>query len=1463
MSHIYSSNPIKINIYDSLTKQYLGTTVFIGTVDLNIEKILIKLQNNKSISSKEKKTLSKFYGKSWKKKLAIDLDTNISIKGGKNIVTGGKDLLDSLDISLEDIEQLEKTEETNDEDDEKDYIQKEKKRKTKTTITSKGYLRYIFDISIYPEDKISEFKQKIFLATKIPQYRQHIWFKYRNINFPLAYDIINMDQNTKIPVKPLDDFLKEDNEIVENLPVTTKYYKIKDSLKVKGNDMFTIIGDYYYKYGINTFNISDLDDFIVPVRGSIEETIKDKYQLELIYYSFIIFYWPYFTVDSFSDYINSEKVFKEEYPDLAPNYNDLKRKYDLEKEITDIYSDISSGYMKKEEKDISNILDISITSSILSIFESVEKDPQPILYVRNLFDHFALDNNIDMLKASILYEGKRYTLIKTYKAEPGEQHVRIKEKIPMNSLMFRIRLDLETTQYMYLILYKNGNYNVVSRWREEDQYDFQDIYDTVDAFVSPVIKRINNMKEKVLYNGKKINLMTKNNVKFTEIGLSLFWRKSLSSDQFDILKQKLNEFRKAGIIVEKNTDFGVLEYYFSKGMYQYDANRIEKNVITQNYYEYMSNALVKQKWNTIFERTRVTKIIHRFSDVKIEIIGIKEKEFDTFYYYIMTLIHLFNETILKMTDSKSKKKAKTEIVQRKLGMKKKLSNLKQQDPALYDFKLYGSNTVYSKICQKPYQPLLLNKNTYNSLPKHKKDKAIKYINHTTGETVYYLSPNPKFPYVKFIVGKHPKGYCIPCAKKTPITKDKDDPKKIIFDMCLKEGKYLKKTKTITTSSRYIMAYGFTKEIEVGRLSRIPEDTMEALFYETYSSGENTTDQECITNNGYFLYGVPQYNENLNNIGYVFCLAHSLGLTIKQLIQETQKKIKKYSNKFSLIMDGKICKYFSTSTSFNNTLQELFLTSKSLVTEKYHYYPWNEMFMSIGFLYFNINTIYFSNRSQADTVNLILPPNVKNSDYLLVSDHKHLLILRKRNHFYPIYVFNTELYFKTGVIETKLFGSKSSTIITIANVIDTYLQKSNFSISENSGSRLELSDLYKFVDSVKNKQNWISNITKLYVNKLNLCYGVEIDNKYLPIHQSLYFGEEEDKDITFKPFYMKSNNLFKLETLMKLIKIYNKSRKSQNIKIHIQKWLIQVENPSKPLKFRSLKVIGFIWNNLNFYIKPISTKKARKYKSVSFLPILYNPNDINKAIHLSGKGKTIDSSTKDKRCKLIGKSIYNNYLYQLLLLEFMTLFNKQKNKTLRLKLKKLIVKTKFNKQNSMEKFETNLKNLIINSKSRESLNITESEDILKIRNQVMDYLNSEFFRKGKIKELLQMIDKTDYNFDKVLYEKIKKYPFDKLKKELKKISKKFITLSSKSPKIEEFPNMFISCSLLKDKNQEYCKRKKLIIERKKFDELIEIMAADMKNPMKEKWLFSSLMLDKVITFFKFIRRPFEDIYIIQN
>ena len=318
-----------------------------------------------------------------------------------------------------------------------------------------------------------------------------------------------------------------------------------------------------------------------------------------------------------------------------------------------------------------------------------------------------------------------------------------------------------------------------------------------------------------------------------------------------------------------------------------------------------------------------------------------------------------------------------------------LKNLKEFDPVLYNFKrYYKTENVYSKICQKPYQPVILDKHVYKKLDNAQKARTVKYWNFTTNSDTYYLCPNHKYPYVKFITKRHPQDFCIPCCKKSVISSNKKDPKRVIHDICLKSHKYMKEERTITLGSRYIMSYG--KDVEPGRLSRLPEDSLEPLFYETYSVDEKGVDSECATTDGYYLYGVSQ-TINGTSAGIFNILTNSLEITYDEFILKIIKKLKDSPSKFRVLLDGKINVYFRNIQDFISTLNSTFLEPSGLTNKNI---PWNSIFISIAYLFLNINVIYFAHVRNTD-IKMMLPSYVTSKEQFLSKEFKNIIVSHEK------------------------------------------------------------------------------------------------------------------------------------------------------------------------------------------------------------------------------------------------------------------------------------------------------------------------------------------------------------------------------------------------------------------------------------------------------------------------------------
>jgi hypothetical protein len=1476
MPNIFIYNPIKLNIISS-NNTIKKTIIFVGQIPKNVESELLKVKKMHDDGKKnlKNKTLEKFYGKKWTSKFGIT-DTKVSGGSPQNEVSQKDDNIFSFDDSpnssnldklgdlddvdkseqsiltnkisldeienMDDLEPVDYLEDLNLEDVDLSNLYNTETVKNKNLDISKDKiikLEYIFSdpyMSVYPEDNILEFKGKIAAVTGIPIYRQHLWHTYQGRVYPMAYsasyrgvllyiNVVNMLNRYNVLSSPEYDLnadTESDLNLFEGIPISTQYDKMKNLIKIECNDTFNIMQNYFYNFECTEFNLLDLNEFINNTNFPIikKSINKNNHQLQLIYYGFILIYWPIITMPVLMQYFDNVNNISKIFPDISQTTSQIYKRERL------IIDEKYNSMLSNNIKSIKSKIKYSVLHSIQQVYSFI--DSSAILSLRNLFDIISLNSIVTNIRCVLLQDGKKIILDKNYK-----NCISIKEKNILNIIIFRIKLNEETEQYIDLILYKNGNYLVKAKWRIENNYSFDDIIYIVSNSIRHIINLI-NASHAIAYK-KKIPYMLKKNTKFTEISIGLVYKSLDNFDNFDILSNITDTLDNANIISTKEKTQNTIDFYFLKGMHNFKSSRIDHSIETSNSYEFLTDGIIKQKWYTLFQKTRRVKIEKRLSDIRIEMTGVNDVEFDIFYDYVLYILYLYHQNSAKVSN--------TPVYTQNT---KKSQSLKDQDPLLYDFKkLYNSDEVYSRICQKPYQPLILTKKNYEMLNNTDKKNAVQYWNFTNNESVYYSCPNKKYPYIKFFPDKHPKNYCIPCCKKNKISDNKNDVKRMIYDACIKDHIYTKSVRTITKGSHYIMSYG--KDVEPGRLSKLPDDSLESLFYETFSMNTPGTDQECASNDGYFLYGVDQNILQHSNMGFLNILINAMEMPLIELIENIIKKLNSDLLKFSILLNGNIRKYFTTAKHLADTLYELFISTNILYkNDIYAVIPWNEIFMDISFNYYNTQIILF-NHAKKHNIQMILKN--KTSDVSFLNDDiKYIIVMKKNKYYFPIYLLNVEIFFKLKLITKKMFIASDN----IMQILFKLIKK--FNSADQSNVSITLDIYNKFFNSTLYPNEYV--LKHMFINQSNLCYYIYIEHKtdklknvYIPISESYYTSQKNIK-LIYNPFIRKTHKT-SIKALTLFISYFNEwlnkeskanSEFTHYPRIEIDQWFLlapvnhQISNLSK--------VIGFIFKNVNYYFSPhLSLKEAIKYKNVKSIRSYYDPDIVNEVININKPMQV------DNRIKNIGISTYENNLYQLLLLEFMAVFNLQKNVSLRGKIKKVLLK---NFNNEFTEIMLSLNNII-----------DDCDDYNIIKLYIVDFIEINHNKN----ELFSIIDNTSFNFDKISFENLKSMSHDKIVKELHKISKQFILIGSiKNIKKFTFHNMFVSCQSTNDKSKnmitkmDYCKKNKLIIEQKKLNELIDILASDILNPIKQRWIFSSLIFDNTINFFKFIRRPDENIII---
>jgi hypothetical protein len=1345
-------------------------------------------------------------------------------------------------------------------------------------------INFVFDFNLYTFDKIMDLKEKISIVTKIPIYRQHIWYvyndRYHNLNYNIYANtkLLNLSIVETILDKKSKDEYKENynfkQNYINNIPILLNFYNIKNLIQIKSNDTFSILDDFSSKLNINEFNLIDLNEFTANTNLN---KIKNTNETEMIYYGFIRLFYPMYTLEAWNDYIINPNDFEKIYPSLSLSIEKKIKKFILETKITD--EALNLFHDSKQKPILDNIqknIYIGITSSLIKVVTTNVSNILHNINIRNLFDMFKTNNLIHSIKCSTLFNGKKIILNKVF-----TNHEQINKDIPINSILFRIKLDENRVEFLDFLLFVNGNYSIKAKWTEENLYNFDDIFKIISNRINNIINTINNMGNFVLIkNNYKLSKMTNKNSKFSEIFVSFIYRKHIKFYEFKILENILNDYINAEILLHADKiEDNSLEYYFVKGMHKFNANKIEKNIILDNYYSYLTNSNIKTKWDNLYKYNRHTTVKYRNGDIKISIENIKEDEFGIFYLY---MLNIFSKLISHKKLYRKYNDLEKEVKTQKKGIK----TLKQQDPILYDFKkIYNSPIIYSKICQKPYQPVIINNDELNSLSNEKKNRVVKYWNFTTNKDAYYYCPNNKFPYINFTIKKHPKDYCIPCCKIKPTHNlSKNNIKRIIYDTCINEHKYVKEKYNIITYTRYIMSYG--KFITPGRICNLPEETLEPLLYESFTENTKNTDDESFYQNKYLLLGISQNINDIHNIGYINCLCLALDMSIHDLIKKIIKNIENDNgNKFRMLLDGKIFVYFKTYKDLINALNITFISKRINDITINKKIKWNSIFIDLSYYYLKINSIIFLDTStkSVESFKMIVPRRIKECDQLKNPQYLNLFILKKKNIYNPIFYLNHIVYFKTKIIETKLFKSDDNIIDIICNLLTFNKTK----INNTDKLSTNLSVYKKFVESYVYSKKY--KINSYFVNKNNNCYYIHFTSKdndiYVPVEYSDYVIIDKEIDIIFEAFNIKKYKM-SLKTLNEFIKDFNhwirlesnNASINQNLVleknvtpiyeyINIDKW-IYLDNPWNNTKSA---VIGFIHNNINYYHDPISYDDAKKIYNVEFMRFLYHPDDINFHIVNNSKIQT------DERSKNISINTYDYYLYELLLIEFTSLLNKEKNLSLRQNIKKNIIRHidhDFNKTinniinivkeyyKNLEKIDQNKKNItddIINSVSPYEFLMNEDiENIIREFNQFNENLKNK-------KYIFDIIDNTKYNFDNNQINNLKTLKKQDIIEKLKQMSKKIVTIVSDSNikqqlKNDVFTNMLISCQDKTSHKSLYCKQKKLIITKKKLDELLELLAQDILNPLKNKWLFSDIFSENIINYFKFIIHPDEYITI---
>lgn len=1429
-------NPIKINIknvkVNKVTNEkninkYLydiQTTKKIVLLGNNLDKKII--DNIKSFSKNKNKNseniLKKFYGnnfldklnlnrkKKGKKEIYIDVNdnenTSLSNKNeikdeviGEIIGENEEEIeineeeekeneidIDNIDIDFNDIDFnlydiIES--DTIAEETKKDYTEITKQIKQ----TSEFDKLYNTEISIFLEDTITQFKEKLFLITKIQPYKQYILFN----NKQLGYNFLLYDNTITVNIN---DILVDDNIQINSIPIINNLYNNRDNINVVSRENNLLIKHLLQKQLIHNFeqlefDIYNIDDFFKNNKKEIQYIIKnDIEQKEMIYYSFVLKYFPYFSIELFEDYIKNDSDIKFKYTDISLNYNKYMDKYKLQQDILNKhYNNIGDKYF---EEFINSEFIQTILNTNINIINNNNINNLNIFNVRNIFDIVEISSidNLIYTQYNTIVDNKKIQLVKINKYIKNEYK---KIENPIESILFRFNLIYEKyditkdlKREIVFVIDKFGNYRIDVEFNDTLQITYSKLIKLVIEYINPIIQLLNKNSFYINFNtNNKLKLINKYNINLYNINFIILWKKTLSLEGFNRIKQIFSNYINADIYKFKSENIitNEIEYNINKSVYDY---KINKNLLTSNDFNYLTDPNFKQKWDYAYNNKKIIKIIPKMVNLIIEFNNITFNELNPVMYDIYSLLYNNNSNIDKINTTKT------------FLNHKSIKQLKQIDPLLYNYKDTGNK--YSRKCQKKLQPIIVTK---TEIKDKKLQNVMKYKNFTTDKENYYYCPNKKYPYPKFLQNIHPNNYCVPCCKKKNYELVENSKYNNVHHTCLTEFTYPTDIKQ-NDKSRYVINYG--NVININRLMELPNSL--DIMFNTLQSNER-----------FYIYGIKQNLSNINNIGILFILSQIYNLSIVKFIQILLEFLNDNPKLFNSLLYGTLYKYFNDINDLISTIKNIFILNK-LFQKNIEFSHWNELFRDI-ISYLNVYIIIFEDNGKNilynSYKNLQYMNNIFNSKYEKIN--KYIYVIKKNtNEYYPIYNINFNDYFKNSIIKQQKFIYTDNITLSIKQLINNELNKktNTFNI-----------DLYTLNDFIYTNKNY--KIIELYINKKHQCYAVILKNIktkkhiYVSINDSninilknvkktikkldnviVVNNEKVDIKHNYKTFnrnqyninhvdlfnFIHDYNSFILNNTLKLKKINSKYLEQLNneVKIHfinnelddltkLNNINIDIYNNEYSFiynfiyieKFillkdkKNIKIIGFVCNGFNYYI----SKHITINDSINILKNNINKlnNIISKIVNTKKYSNENDiSSYLTRSFKLF--NIHNEFIYDLEINTYNTIEKYKDYYKIIYYDPDIVNNSILNKTIDKKNKRLSLYNNSLYNKYIYNLLLIEIINILKLyKDNTIRKNIKNVIQKIKVSQLT--LEFLEYNYDNILYNELSKYLTNKYFKKI--------------------------------------------------------------------------------------------------
>jgi hypothetical protein len=758
---------------------------------------------------------------------------------------------------------------------------------------------------VFPEDTFLDIRNKIWITQEIPPYRQ---FLFTPEDF-IPFDIFVNEIFVPVNIREWFSAFAEDDVVLSGIPINKYLTENKDAIKVNFGKQYHTIGNQskLFLVDLNTLLTADI----------IREILDESYRAELIYYGFVTMFWPQLSYSDFQLYLkNSDEIMEVTIDEMT----------DILRAQQKIIRNIHASKSKSTAKQIGE-------GSVLGQLIQVDLGVRTI-NVRNIVDWFATSQSTPAMVAYIIDHMEGYLVVKKHTSfddaiskfinRRGLTKV-TKSTIPHVS--FILRNDPEGL--VAFTIRENGlNSEVYSEYLEEHHISLSGNFNQVVSLTKNIINRINQeLQVAALPAGGRLSQITNDSIVSQQLTACTYWKKIISLKSFMTLRDRLQEYQDAGILVLKDEE------------------------CSHNEFQTEHCFLIMFKKGMRSEEGCEVKIQLRSIDIRIEVI--KAQDIQEFALIQKYLIYFFESQKLSTATP-------TDLA------KFSLKTLQEKDPVLYNLRRYDPNhKVYSVLCQSSRQPILYTEEEYDNLPEAKKNSLIEYWNFTYRRPAYYECPNKKFPHLSFKIGKHPKNYCLPCCQKTQVKSEIDD-------QCFNEHVVV----NTTSESSYVLTYG--SSISIGRVSKVSR-----LLYEKLNEIHPCKDCDFV------LYGVEQSVPGLNNCGVLMSIFTSFDDEhVDDFIIKLARKVMHYGSAYHLLGNG-AAQAFDSPNHLADTIITLFVEKSNDFVVLESEEEWINIISSLIRELYNVELVIWDDTDESEK--LIINTDFSFTDLtkiLLVVKHKH-------------------------------------------------------------------------------------------------------------------------------------------------------------------------------------------------------------------------------------------------------------------------------------------------------------------------------------------------------------------------------------------------------------------------------------------------------------------------------------------